>query len=121
MPIEIVIYDHTLQCYYNNIQHRCSEMSSIDFGYFRNHQTRSKQLVIRNWNPVPKDLKLTVNANLIDEFGMNCTIRLYGPFPNYEQYTRYDGDDLYYHLKGNHFIIMNFALTPLMNATTGDT
>lgn len=119
IPIEIVVYDHTLQCLYNNVQQKCSEMPVIDYGYFRNNQPKFKQIVIRNWNPVAKELQIKVKDNLIRKFGLNCSVNIFGPFPNYEITSRQTDNSLYYYLKGNHFIIINFALYPLHNATSG--
>ena len=51
VPLEITIYDHTLQCLYNNVVYKCAALPPLDFGYFRDGTAKSKQLVVRNWNP----------------------------------------------------------------------
>lgn len=61
VPLEITIYDHTLQCLYNNVVHKCAALPPLDFGYFRDGTAKSKQLVVRNWNPEQKQLHLTLN------------------------------------------------------------
>jgi len=60
-----------------------------------------------------------VKENLIRSFGLNCSVNIFGPFPSYEIISRQADNILYYYLKGNHFIVMNFALLPLWNATSG--
>ena len=96
-------------------------MPVIDYGYFRNNNPKFKQIVIRNWNPVGKELKINIKDNLVKRFGFNCSVNIFGPFPNYEIMSRQSDNTLYYYLKGNHFIIINFSLSPLWNATSGET
>lgn len=119
IPVEVVVYDHSLQCVLNNVATKCSEIGTIDYGYFRGNSTRFKQLVIRNWNPVQKELKFQIPEDTKETYGMNCTLNIFGPFPNYEAASRSLNNTLYYQIKGGHFIIIAFGLTPLPNARSG--
>jgi hypothetical protein len=58
VPIEVVVYDHTLQCILDGVVSKCANLSTIDYGYFRERKTKTKQLVIRNWNPESKNLMI---------------------------------------------------------------
>ena len=44
---------------------------------------------------------------------MNFTITIFGPFPNYSMPNHRVNNTIHYYLKGGHFIIINFAITPL--------
>ena len=121
IPIEAVIFDNTLQCVVDNKASKCSDISTIDYGYFRGNSTRFKQVVIRNWNPNGKELEIRMPENTAMKYGMNCTLSIFGPFPNYDVLTRHVNNSLFYHLKGGHFIIITFGLAPLPNATPGET
>ena len=50
---------------------------------------------------------------------MNFTITIFGPFPNYDMPGHRFNNTIYYYLKGGHFIIINFTVNPLQNATSG--
>lgn len=52
IPVEIVVFDHSLQCVYQSVQQKCQNLGLVDFGYFRNSGVKFRQIVIRNWNPV---------------------------------------------------------------------
>lgn len=58
-------------------------MGIIDYGYFRNNATKFKQIIIRNWNPIPKEIKLKLLQNMVQNYGINCTMNIFGPFPSY--------------------------------------
>ena len=52
VPIELVIFDQTLQCLFNNLAQKCSKLASLSYGYFKSDgSVKSKQIVLRNWNP----------------------------------------------------------------------
>ena len=57
---------------------------------------------------------------MITNYGMNSSVNLFGPFPDYDASSYSDDSVLHYYLKANHFIILTFALTPLENATSGE-
>jgi hypothetical protein len=52
---------------------------------------------------------------------MNCSVRIYGPFPNYDNSEQLAANNISFHLKSNHFLVLMFALKPFINATTGNT
>jgi len=58
VPLEVVVYDMTLQCLLDNQLQRCSDINSIDFGYFRDQKSKVRQLIVRNWNPESIPLKI---------------------------------------------------------------
>lgn len=119
MPIEIVIYDESLQCIYNDIKRKCSQLSPINFGYLRDTNRKSKKLIVRNWNPTASLLLIDLIKDLILDFGLNYTMDISGPFPHYDMLTKRTNNTLSYTLKGGHFIVINFTITPLDNATSG--
>lgn len=45
---------------------------------------------------------------------------IFGPFPNYDIATLSVNNSLSFYLKGNHFVIINIAIGPLNNATSGE-
>ena len=51
VPLEVIVYDMTLQCLLDNQIQRCADINSIDFGYFRDQKAKGRQLIVRNWNP----------------------------------------------------------------------
>ena len=60
-------------------------MPPIDYGYFWNNASKFKQLTIRNWNPVDKEIKIRfIEDNSAQKFGMNFTFNLLGPYPEYD-------------------------------------
>ena len=65
IPVEIIIYDHSLQCVVDNVAQRCQDIPVFDYGYFRDSSPRFKQLIIRNWNPVAKEITIGVPENAI--------------------------------------------------------
>ena len=120
IPVEIGIFDNTLQCVAGEAPSKCDQIPPIDYGYFRGNSTRFKQLVVRNWNPIGKELQIRMPQNLSSAYGMNFTINIFGPFPTYDVATRHENNTLFYYLEGGHFIIITFGLTPLENATSGE-
>lgn len=54
-------------------------MTIIDFGYFRDRKIKSKQFVIRNWNPEPKKLHIRYNKKVVAQNNLNMTVKFYRP------------------------------------------
>jgi len=118
IPLEIVVYDHTLQCLYDNLPMKCSNITTLDYGYFKDKKIKSKQIVLRNWNPESKNIKLGIGEKNIEKYGINATLRVYGPLPNYESIIRKTEYTLEYYLKGQHFLVVNIDVELLTNATS---
>lgn len=118
VPLEIVVYDHTLQCISENVIYKCANITSLDYGYFKDSNSKSKQLVIRNWNPESKNVQLTLPADAIAMYGINATMKLYSPLPTYEPPLRTTPHAVEFLLRGQQFVIVSLEIELLQNATS---
>lgn len=57
---------------------------------------------------------------MINKYGMNCSVMVVGPFPDYDMSLKVFDDTIVLYLKGNHYIILNITMIPLANATSGE-
>jgi hypothetical protein len=118
VALEITIYDHTLQCLYNNIVHKCAALPPLDFGYFRDAAPKSKQLVVRNWNPEPKVVRLALAHHHALTAGYNVTLRVYRPGTDAENEVRQSKSPLELTLKSQQFLLLQIEVAPFENATS---
>jgi hypothetical protein len=90
-------------------------VTALDFGYFRDRRVKTKQIIIRNWNPQGMPLSLEVPTAQGKEQGISLTLEIFGPLPGEGQREEnYSG----FFLKPNHFLVVNIAVEPLPNATS---
>ncbi len=120
VALEITIYDHTLQCLYNNIVHKCAALPPLNFGYFRDPTPKTKQLVVRNWNPEPKLLSISVRQQEALRAGYNLTLRIYRPGSGTDgdNEVRQSKPPLELLLKSQQFILLQMEVSPLENASS---
>lgn len=60
-----------------------------------------------------------IEQNSIEKHGFNTTVNIIGPFPEYDVHIRTIGNIHEFYLKGNHYIIVEIQMYPLVNATSG--
>lgn len=60
-----------------------------------------------------------IEQNSVTKYGFNTTVRILGPYPEYDIYIKTDNNLFEFYLKGNHYFILEIEMTPLPNATSG--
>jgi len=118
VPIEVVIYDHTLQCILEGIVSKCANLSTLDYGYFRDRKAKIKQMVIRNWNPESKNLLISFPEEYVEHKNINITLHLHTPLPSNDPFIRRTNHSLELYLKGQQFVVLSIEIELQGNATS---
>lgn len=91
MPVETLVYDRTLACFYQGKELRCSSIKYINFGYQRSDQKVQRQIIlIRNFNPHNITFKIEKPPKNITKNGIEFTLSLSEPFPFYNSELKVD-------------------------------
>ena len=117
--MEIVVYDQTLKCLVDNQEHKCVDVGTLDFGYLRDQRAKSRQLILRNWNPGQLMVKIDMPIEQGKEHGLSIYLEVFGPLPTDGEDSKKDRRLMReFLLKPNHFILLSLDVELLFNGTS---
>lgn len=74
LPVEITVYDHTLQCAHSEWKGKCANIGYLDFGYLRTATAKSQTIQVLNRNPILKEVKIWVDNGTMFGVDVNATV-----------------------------------------------
>lgn len=122
MPVETLVFDRTLACFYQGKELRCSSIKYVSFGYQRSDQKVQRQtILLRNFNPVNITIQIEKPPRNITKNGIDLTLSISDPFPLYNSELRVDSHKLEFRLRSGHCVNLTIEMRIKALPVSGET